>query len=222
MDLNVFPQKGKLQGNWEQLQELIDKVILDSDRAQALHNLMLSLKDDRKEGFTHYLGFYRAPAAKGNHHAFEGGLVFHLLEMWSIWQDGLRGRILPHALEKNVEGYVSDWRVLEAILFHDLHKAFCTYVLQSTEPWQVDYGRHPSDEMLGSDVKTLWLLADHGVVLDLEQMNTLLWAEGGFAKIKPRHCSVLAKLCYTLDELSGNVMGRIESRTMIDHRSAVP
>lgn len=198
--------------NWERLLALTVST-LPSPEAEAFVRLLDTVKEDQPNGQKPYLGFYRAPAAKGNHHAYEGGLVQHLLEMWDLW-----GRLKP---QLNAPPFVSDERVLKAIILHDLHKAHRTYELVSSEPWEVRYGADDTDMLMGADVKSLWLAQRAGVTLDPEQINALLWAEGGFSNIRPKWCTVLAKVCYALDELSGNGLARIEKRTFLDHSRAL-
>lgn len=209
--------KGNLVGNWGQMGANITDVVKNDVQAQAMMNLMQDLREDvaLPDGTGYYLGFLRAPAAKGNHHDYEGGLIHHLLEMWSLWGN-LRDRFLSPP-------YITDERVLTAILMHDLHKAYLTYRLVQTEPtWYVDYGKDQTDTLMTQDVKSLWIAMRAGIMLDPEQVNALLWAEGGFSKTQPKFCSVLAKVCYTLDELSGNGLARIEKGTFLDHRVSEP
>lgn len=163
------------------------------------------------------LGFKRAPAAKGNHHAFEGGLVHHILEMWDHWcliRDN-------YPQFEKAEPYISDDRVLTAIIAHDLHKAYRTFKMVNQDPWLAEYADDDTDTLMTHDTKTLWILGKFAVRMDKEQMNALLWAEGGFSEIKPKWTSVLAKLCYLLDEFSGNVLARLEQRTFLNHRMPV-
>ena len=54
--------------------------ILRSPEAEAFLRLLDTLKEDQPNRQKHYLRFYRSPAAGRNHHAYEGGLVQHLLE----------------------------------------------------------------------------------------------------------------------------------------------
>lgn len=203
-----------LDQNWARLRDWVG-LTLPKPEALLYHDLLDSLRDDLCEGGVRkLLGFRRAPAAQGNHHAYEGGLVAHLLEMWSLWLK-LRDQFQspPH---------VTDERVLKAIILHDLHKAHRTYELLETDPWRVTYCNDDTDMLMTSDVKSLWLAQRAGICLDPEQINALLWAEGGFSKVKPQWCSVLAKVCYTLDELSGNGLSRIRSRTFLSHRRTEP
>ena len=202
-----------LEVNWEKLVSLTAST-LPSVEAEAFLRLLDALKEDQPNGKNPISGFTGHRQPKGNHHAYEGGLVQHLLEMWGLW-----GRLKP---QLNAPPFVSDERVLRAIVLHDLHKAYRTYELISGEPWEVQYGQDETDMLMGADVKSLWLAQRAGIKLDPEQINALLWAEGGFSNIRPRWCTVLAKVCYALDELSGNGLARIEKRTFLDRATAVP
>jgi len=210
LQMNFFRNpaiKGNLEGNLIQLRELVAICIPQNERERHF-GLLGSLEDDvaTEEGL--YLGLARSPAARGNHHAFEGGLVYHLLEMWAAWE-----RLRPDIMDLE---HLSNERVFKAILYHDIHKAYRTYLLKGSDPWQVDYGRDPTDQLMTTDIKSIWILMRAGITLDPEQMNALLLAEGGYAKIKPKWQSVLAKLAYLLDEMSGNVASRINSSTFLD------
>lgn len=208
MLLKQLPSRKNLGSNWADLGGLIDYHLTD---VQQHHRLLDSLATDRG----YLLGMYRAPAAKGNHHAFEGGLVFHLLEMWFFWQEMWRPTI-----EQNE--YINDERILKGIIYHDLHKAYRTFELKSYQPWQTDYAREYTDQMMTNTIKNIWLLMREGIDLDVQQMNALCWAEGGFSEIKPKQCSVLAKVLYLIDETSGNVRSRIDDRTYLELRKPVP
>jgi len=155
------------------------------------------------------LGFINAPAAKRNHHAYLGGLVVHCIEMWYVWLNKLK-KDFPFS------DHINDRRIMEGIIYHDLHKAYRTFQLKSMNPWEVVYLRDdPESELLTWETKTLWLLQYHGIKLDVEQYNALLWSEGGWAKIQPKWCSVLAKTLYLIDEYSGNVLSRMEDNTWL-------
>lgn len=198
--------------NWNSLLLLVKEILTEDYNNNPHIQMLLGLEADCWYLEKQLLGLKRAPAATGNHHAFEGGLVAHLLEMWNLW-DLLRPICLA-------EPYISDERVLKAILYHDLHKGHKTYLLESLDPWKTSYHNGPDDMLMGSDVKTIHILATWGITPDYQQMNALINAEGGYSKIKTKWVSALAKLCYTLDELSGNVQSRIKDRTFLDLRTA--
>jgi hypothetical protein len=216
--MKLSPQR--IEENWLDLSQLIVRHIPDFRDQQAHLSMLRILESDTIDADLNvtFLGFKRAPAAKGNHHAFEGGLVYHLLEMWSVYE-GLCRHALNHKMDPQ---FVNDERVLKAIIYHDLHKAYRTYKLVSEDPWQCDYAKDPEEDLMTTDIKSLWLLNHLDIKLDPQQLNALCWAEGGFSKIKPWDCSVLAKLCYLLDEMSGNVLARMETRTYLSHRRPEP
>lgn len=216
------PLKGDLVGNWDKLVHLTNEVLRAEDPTGSDTDLHLSLLDSLKrdivtEDGTILLGHYRAPAAKGNHHAFEGGLTYHLLEMWECYS-AMKGYWADRLL---LEEFITESRILKAILYHDIHKAYRTFRLLDPN-WSCDYYNDHTDQLMGWDVKSLWIITRVGIHPDPQQINALLNAEGGYSKISTRWVSSLSKLCYCLDELSGNVIGRIDSRTVLNHRTAEP
>lgn len=160
-----------------------------------------------------YLGLMEAPAAKGNHHAYRGGLANHLLQMWDTYWSLKGNGILPPG-----DPLITDANVLKGILIHDLHKAWATFIEDSGVDTGLNYGKHPSNSMLTNDQKSMYIINRAGVKLDLVLSNVLYCSEGGWAKSPPRWCSTLAKLIYLLDEWSGNVASRIEAGTYINVR----
>jgi hypothetical protein len=157
-----------------------------------------------------YLGLRRAPAAKANHHAYEGGLLAHLIEMWRLHKQVLGPNLLG---VKELElAQITDGRVLTAILSHDLHKGIRTYIWRDESMWRVERGNDDSDGFMTHEMKSIAFLMSHHIILDEIQMNAFCWAEGGFSTIKPKYTSILAKYCYILDELSGNVLARVQQR----------
>ena len=169
---------GVLIKRYEELEELVSQT-LDIEDGGKYRIMLNALKTDvlDREDAVSYLGFLRAPAAAGNHHAEEGGLVRHLLEMWYLYQD-LRGRLEGH---KVPTPEMSPRRVLKGIINHDLHKAYKTYVLKSYSPWEVKYGNHITDRMLTMTGKSEWVLHEHQIYPDMEDQHALAWAEGGWA-----------------------------------------
>lgn len=171
--------------------------------------MVLSLeKDSTMADGRVYLGMRRCPAAKKNHHAIEGGLVAHLLEMWdyfSVLKDHFRetGK-QPTELEAV---FLTQERIWAGILYHDLHKAYCDARFDNFG--QLVRGDHVSSKMLRNDQKTAWILQNYGVKMDIIQANALYHSEGGWAESPPKHSSILAKVLYLLDELSGNVSARV-------------
>lgn len=143
--------------NWSRLIHLTNTNVQEAAVVNYI-NMLAALRDDNAQllglGGT-FLGFRRAPAATKNHHAYEGGLVVHLLEMWDTWL-WVRG-MLNHPL-------IHDSRVWRTILHHDLHKAYGTYKLISTDPWKTEYANDRSSMLTGPDnVKSLWILNQTGL-----------------------------------------------------------
>lgn len=165
-----------------------------------------------------FLGLRRAPAAKFHHHAREGGLLQHILEMWNCWM-----LVQTRYTEVATSTCMTDELVLKAIINHDLHKACKTYVLIKEDPWQADYAKGENrdrlDILLPQDVKTLALLGEFGISLSPELLNTLIWSEGGWSLAAKSGDRVerppLAVLMYLLDEFSGNVLDRLRSRNFV-------
>lgn len=198
-----------LETNFRDLLGLLEYIPNEQERG-LWEEMLMQLSWDKRKGFETILGMTRAPAAKGNHHDVEGGLVIHLLEMWKVWE-ALR------PLTFNAP-YITDERVIKAIIAHDLHKAHNTFRLISEDPWQVEYADQDDDQLVGSDIKSIMIMQAYGIHLDHEQMNALINAEGGYSKIKTRWQSSLSKLCYCLDELSGNVIERNRKGTVLSLR----
>lgn len=205
--------------NFEFLKRLILENV-DGTKSYSRHaylSMVDKIKADQPvttpKGETIYLGLERAPAAKRNHHAYEGGLVAHMLEMWNIWTT-LRGSF--QILDPS---HITNDRVMRGILNHDIHKAVKTFVLVNEDPWQTDYYDEQDQGMLTDDIKSLQILTQNLVYLDTIQMNTLLWSHGGFSTNPPKQCCALAKLCYLLDELSGNVIEKVRTGAVMGYYS---
>jgi len=192
----INPENPK--ANWTTLLELA-RTYIEKTQARKYVELLKFLQNDQQSEEGLYLGFERAPAATKRHHTQEGGLVQHLIEMWGLWVS------LSDYWKK--EGVIDDQRVLKAIINHDLHKAYRTYILDGERPWRTHYGRDVSDLILTRDTKSFWLLNSHGIALDPVQLNALLQAEGGYSEIRTDKVTLLARVCYILDSGSGSVSG---------------
>lgn len=171
--------------------------------------MLESLAEDRKDDSgQEYLGFKNAPAGKGNHHAYLGGLCEHLLEMWEFWRLLKPGIGIP---EDPNQVIISDKSVLVAIIMHDLHKSWFTFTnvqVNNTGLFTLQYGDHASNSLFTNDQKSMYIATSHGILLDAFQINCLHNSEGGFAKSPPKWQTTLAKFVYVLDELSSNVLAR--------------
>lgn len=193
----------KVEENFQELKDLISSTLTGAGQDSYLR-LLSHLEEDQIVDGELLLGFKRAPAAKGNHHAFEGGLVVHYLEMWNWWKT-LKTNIGDHE-------QLSDDKILRGIINHDIHKAYRTFKI-SDEGTFATYANDPSDNMTNHVSKSQWVLSNSGVTMELEVLNALLLSEGGWSTVKTRWSSVLAKVVYLLDELSGNVQERIRLGT---------
>jgi len=186
-----------------QFETLLDLVssILDHN----WHNMVFDLGPDTEYNGVTYLGFERAPAAKGNHHHYIGGLVTHILEMWDI-HTNIAGPVGASSSR------IPDDRVLAGIILHDLHKAWCNFVSDPAVPSGLNYGRHPSSNLLTPDQKTVYIASKY-VRLDMVQLNSVYHSEGGWAASPPKWTTPLSKYLYLLDELSSNILGRLADST---------
>jgi hypothetical protein len=192
------------QENLGKLQSLVQEYL-----SQEWVNMVTDYKFMENTSYTdatgrtvEYLGLRDASAAKSNHHDYQGGLVQHFLEMWDYWQV-LKSTFPPCTL-------LTDARILAGILLHDLHKAWCYYHPDPEDATKISYGSHPSSGFLRDDQKTAYLIQQYKLPVDLIQLNALYHSEGGWAECPPKWNTVLAKLLYLLDELSGNVLARID------------
>jgi hypothetical protein len=218
------PIEGDLDGNWNKL-VVLASLYISPEVKREVGAMLEGLKADtivdipgdgeQPDSKQTQLGFYRAPAAKANHHAFEGGLVFHILEMWDCWIL-LRSTLQDQAGAFGIS-FVSDHRVLLGILAHDLHKAYRTFKKVDGPEWATDYCKDDSDYILTETHKSLYLLSHAGIILDEVQLNALICSHGGYTKDEPRSRSVLAKLLYVIDELSGNVRGHLATGNLLGH-----
>lgn len=199
---------------WRELCHLTNQTIItsrDSTSLAAKYTAMLNdVRSDRVLGSTCILGMYRAPGSKDRHHAFEGGLVAHLMEMWDAWTL-LRNTVLATPIAHPI----NDSLVWRAILHHDLNKIWRYKLVMPTPEWEVDYCKGSEDalgHLLPSTYKTLSILNRFEIPLTPMLMNALITAEGGFSDgPRPKTETVLAKLVYILDELSANVFSRLNT-----------
>jgi len=169
------------------------------------------LRNDTRDNHRTLLGFERAPAATRRHHAYEGGLVGHLTEMWDFYL-GLRAK-LTHNMKWDAD--VLDARVYRGIINHDLHKAYHYYELLAWNPWKCKWANSDTQQLLTDNHATLYVLGMFGVHLDLLDRNVLLNSEGGWCEKETYEVASVAKLVYLLDELSGNVYDRVRTGTHI-------
>lgn len=195
-------------GSIDFLKLLVRGVIQEPNRSAYL-NMIDGLAADDGD----LLGLARAPAAKRNHHNHEGGLLRHYTEMWDWWV------VIRDKLPKDET--LTDERILCAIVNHDIHKAYRTFKLISVTPFEVEFSNDHSERLMTWEAKSIWLLMKYGIQMDELQMNAFLWSEGGWSTTQPKWSSVLAKVAYILDELSGNVQDRLRKGTALDVRQEI-
>lgn len=240
--MNRRTTEARLEDQWQALRSLIGARIFDADAPSATgyrtaeleskYVLLLdTVKHDRYVGESCMLGLYRAPGSKDRHHAYEGGLVAHLLEMWECWMV-LRESILYNRPPAEM---LNDSLVLRAIIHHDLNKVH-RYRLVNIEgftvtvgdhpeqvpvPWEVEYAKANEDPLghaLTGTSKSLHHIMNAGIPLDTLLLNALITAEGGYMSDRPKTESVFAKLIYILDELSANVFSRLSNGQFWDSK----
>lgn len=220
--------KDRLDRNWALLREITTNMSVmkgqTSRESAAMHEesvgyiqLLNDLRHDRIINGVTYLGMYRAPGSKNRHHDVEGGLVAHLLQMWALWVD-LRQIFREH---KGFHPLLTDSNVWKCILHHDLNKVW-KYKLVETEDksWAVDYSDEPLGELLGDDVhKVIFFLNQRGIKLTVPLYNALITAEGGYSRQpRPKADSVLAKVAYLLDDMSANIIDRLQNNRFWDSK----
>ena len=139
------------------------------------------------------LGLQTAPAGKSIHHAYEGGLVVHILEM------------LRHISDFCIRWPTLSYRnMFIGAVLHDLHKGFCHYYISDKG---IDYYTHYYTRLMTPNQKTLAMVSGsvpnaplYHVTADV--LHILHHSEGGWAENAPKEASIEAKLVYLADELS--------------------
>ena len=163
------------------------------------------------------LGLLDAPAGKGMHHAYLGGLVVHLLEMIrmsSLLKPVIYNQVLFSCSTVNsqdrtymVEPCLQDADILRVILLHDLHKAVGTFTVVDDK---LAYAKNPQNDYLTVNMQSLCIAGRHfNYLTNKKVIHALECSEGGWAKNPPRSVTPLAKFCYLLDEMSANVISPI-------------
>lgn len=208
--------ENSLDIGWEKVRALTNNLVMSHDMRRLYLRMLDDLKEDRiGNGYT-LLGMRRAPASKERHHALEGGLVNHLLQMFIIWggMKEVMRLFVPHT-----HVHLDDTTVWCAILHHDLNKIW-KYKPIAGDVWKVEYGNEYDrmEQLLGSAHKSLWLLNKYGIHLSLPLHNALICSEGGFSEVRPRTETVLAKVVYLLDEFSANVIDRLQFNRFWDSK----
>lgn len=230
-----FAMTQSLDANWSKMMELTSTLMSSSGASslEALNTrdenaqyklLFNELRHDRvvpgkdregKDVEVRLLGMMRAPGSKQRHHNTQGGLVQHLLQMWEVWID-LRAVLQAH---NAFHPQLNDLNVWKCIVHHDLNKVW-KYKLVSEDPWAVDYANSQDrlTSLLTDAGKSSFLLNKHGIRLSVPLHNALLTSEGGYGKARPYVETVLSKVAYVLDELSSNVIARLQTGRFWDSK----
>jgi hypothetical protein len=157
-----------------------------------LYTVLRTYEEGGQEtGGEYYYGMKEAPAAKGFHHAYEGGLVQHYLEMLHV----------AGVLCQSIEHFrpLTEKEIVFAVVAHDLHKAYAHFSYDGTK---FMYANNSTTKLMTPDQKTIYMLSHCGVRLSVEEINSIFSSGGGYAKAPPPMQTVLSKFVYLLDEHS--------------------
>jgi len=192
---------------------------LESIADPVLHEHVILNEDRSIKSNTEvmYCGLMHAPAAKGYHHNYIGGLVKHLIEMFDAWKFCIKPYFLNYlnwseaTLELN---NLTDSNVLKLILMHDLHKAHLTFYW-SEEKKAFQYGNNAFTQTLSTDSQSISILTKHSVALDPVLLAAHSQAEGGWSKNPGKVTTALSKVVYMLDEFSGSIIAPVNQGTAL-------
>ena len=167
------------------------------------------------------LGFKNSPAGSGNHHSYYGGLLTHLLEMWNIsidLENVIKNNLyLTEEGERNWDSYFNQADIFLLIVLHDLHKGYHTFSSEGITLNSINRGvpfkyiESMSSDSFTNSMLSLALPLSEGIKIPLRIIQAYQHSEGGWSDMKPRQTSVLGKYAYLLDEISGNIISRINS-----------
>lgn len=178
-----------IESNWTLILEIADKLGLGA--VYRRYENSITLDSGRISP-----GLKYAPAGKGVHHDYLGGLVQHLFEMLSV-SSSLGGLL---AKEAAVDAPFNLCAIGAAVLLHDLHKGYLHFV--QTSEGGFEYADNVTTKMFTPGQKTFAMLSEVGYNPSWEVAHILHNSEGGWAENAPAVCSVSAKYVYLLDELS--------------------
>lgn len=143
--------------------------------------------------------FDRAPAAENYHHNFTGGLLLHTTEILEIM---LRlAKYLPYNNLNYSQPDFTQAEMVVAAYLHDFAK-IVTYIEDAKDAWRWN------DIELPSEVWTLNELAKEGISLTENELNALLYAEGGWSNFKEfvKNMKPLAVILHMADLWSAKVL----------------
>lgn len=218
-----------IEHNWTKLISLITSVNPSLlPLVNKFKENLLSINEDVLKVRT-YPGLKNAPAGIYVHHAYPGGLVDHLLEMWDIHLVLYNTLLLK---DIDAHNHLREAEILETIILHDLHKGYCFYRYPNPDEekigkatkWAKGYFQRANEDhlmLVGDSGITVWMCQHAGyTVSSLKVLNAVLNAEGGYSKTQTPWQTVLAKYVYVLDEISSNVLARLQKGNVYDVRNA--
>jgi hypothetical protein len=176
----------QIEHNWNELQRYIP---------EHLKPIFSRYNHDVQVEDVQILGLMCAPAGKGVHHAYQGGLVEHILEM--VYYLNSFDSLLD---ESDNRASLDHAAMIEGALLHDIHKGFMHFYVQKDGSF--DYYKGAWNAFNTPNQKTIAMLMECDVIISPKVLHILNCSEGGWAENAPREATVEAKLVYVADELS--------------------
>lgn len=183
----------QMQSNWE---ELID--ILPVNLRPLFEKYKFSSLIEDGDTRIRVFGIFDAPAGKGVHHAYQGGLVEHLLEM-RYYLDKFAYDLLDGPSGKKHPILDMD-AMYQGAFLHDIHKGFMHF--HEKEDGTIDYWNGAWSAFMTPDQKTYAMLMESGICISPKVQHIINHSEGGWAENPSKEATVEAKLVYLADELS--------------------
>lgn len=179
----------QIEHNWNELQRYIPFELL---------SLFDHYKLDTVVEGTQVLGLMCAPAGKGVHHAYQGGLVEHLLEM--IYYINNFDTLLDGSDDDEFHPALDHSAMVQGALLHDIHKGFMHFYVK--EDGSLDYWQGAWSALMTPNHKTFAMLMECGISISAKVQHIVHSSEGGWAENASKETTVEAKLVYIADELS--------------------
>ena len=189
--------EASVSANWSRL------IMLVQQHAPKCIKLLATYADGvlpKVAGDNFICGLYHAPAGKGMHHNYVGGLVQHYLEMWDYYQILISGMRKVNDITTMSAETLNPGEVLSGIILHDLHKGYLHF--QQNVDGSMAYCANAHAGLLQQNHKTVYMASSVNLTLSVLDLNVIFSSEGGWATDPAQDISVLAKFVYLLDELS--------------------
>ena len=183
----------QMENNWKDLMGVMPINLLPVFNAYKSSRL---LEDGDKH--VRVFGLYDAPAGKGVHHAYQGGMVEHLLEM-HYYLDQFAHNLLDGPSGEKDPRLDMD-AMYQGAFLHDLHKGFMHFY--EKEDGTIDYWNCAWSTFMTPDQKTYAMLMETGVRISTKVQHIVNNSQGGWAENPSKEVTVEAKLVYLADELS--------------------